>query len=97
MQLYDALFALAGSPVSAINRALAITEIDGAGAGLDVMQEVAVDLRLAEYQPYWVARAELLAKTGAKRRSPPVVQIAIGLERSPRSEVEEVNHRYLVT
>ena len=31
---------------------------------------LAADARLAEYQPYWAARAELLAKTGA-RRSPP--------------------------
>ena len=30
---------------------------------LDAMQEVAADARLAEYQPYWAARAELLAKT----------------------------------
>ena len=27
------------------------------------------DARLAEYQPYWAARAELLARTGAHRRS----------------------------
>ena len=33
--LYDALLALAGSPVVAINRALALAEVDGAGAALD--------------------------------------------------------------
>ncbi len=51
VQLYDALFALSGSPVVAINRALAIAEIHGASAALEALQEVAGDVRLAEYQP----------------------------------------------
>jgi predicted RNA polymerase sigma factor len=36
-QLYDALFALAASPVIAINRALAIAEIHGVSAALDAL------------------------------------------------------------
>jgi RNA polymerase sigma-70 factor (ECF subfamily) len=83
VQLYDALFALAGSPVVAINRALAITELHGAGAALEAMPEVAADPRLAEYQPYWAARAELLARTGAHREARHAYEIAIGLERDP--------------
>jgi predicted RNA polymerase sigma factor len=81
VQLYDALFALAGSPVVAINRALAIAEVDGASAGLNAIEEVAADPRLAEYQPYWAARAELLAKTGAHGEARQAYEIAIGLER----------------
>ena len=83
VQLYDALFALAGSPVVAINRALAIAEIHGASAALEAMQEVAADVRLAEYQPYWAARAELLARTGAHGEARRAYEIAIGLERDP--------------
>jgi len=84
VQLYDGLSALTGgSPVVAINRALAIGELQGAGAALDVMQEVAADVRLAEYQPYWAARAELLAKTGAHGEARRAYEIAIGLERDP--------------
>src|SRR5258707_14716927 len=83
VQLYDALFALAGSPVVAINRALAIAEMHGAVIGLEAMQEVAGDARLAEYQPYWAARAELLAKTGAHGEARRAYEIAIGLERDP--------------
>jgi len=81
VQLYDALFALVGSPVVAINRALAIAEVHGAGAALDALQELAADGRLAEYQPYWAARAELLAKTGAHGEARHAYEIAIGLER----------------
>jgi len=81
VKLYDALAALAGSPVVAINRALAIAELDGAGAALAAMPAVAEDARLAEYQPYWAARAELLARTGANGEARRAYEIAIGLER----------------
>jgi RNA polymerase sigma-70 factor (ECF subfamily) len=83
VQLYDGLLALSGSPVVAINRALAIAEVHGASSALDAMQEVAADGRLAEYQPYWAARAELLAKTGAHAEAHHAYEIAIGLERDP--------------
>jgi predicted RNA polymerase sigma factor len=83
LQLYDALFALAGSPVVAINRALAIAEVHGASAALAAMPDVAADVRLAEYQPYWAARAELLTKTGAYDEARHAYEIAIGLERNP--------------
>jgi predicted RNA polymerase sigma factor len=83
VQLYDALLAVSGSPVVAINRALALAEIQGAGAALQAMQEVAADGRLTEYQPYWAARAELLAKNGAQDEARQAYDIAIGLERDP--------------
>jgi len=81
LQLYDALFALVGSPVVAINRALAIAEVHVASAALAAMQEIAADGRLAEYQPYWAALAELLAKTGEHAEARHAYEIAIGLER----------------
>src|ERR1700722_3997710 len=83
IQLYDALLALSGSPVVAINRALAIAETHGAAAALEAMQAIAGDARLTEYQPYWAARAELLAKTGAHAEARHAYEIAIGLERDP--------------
>lgn len=83
LQLYDLLFALTGSPVVAINRALAIAELQGASAALDAMPDAAADLRLTEYQPYWAARAELLAKTGAHEEARHAYEMAIGLERDP--------------
>ena len=79
--LYDALFALSGSPVVAINRAVAIAERDGAAAGLAALPEAVADPRLAEYQPYWATRAELLARTAAHDEARQAYEIAIGLER----------------
>lgn len=83
VKLYDALSALTGSPVVAINRALAIAELQGARAGLSLIQEMAADVRLAEYQPYWAARAELEARSGAPSEARHAYEIAIGLERNP--------------
>jgi len=83
VQLYDALFTLSSSPVVAINRALAIAELQDATTALEAMPALAADVRLAEYQPYWAARAELLAKTGAHSEARRAYEIAIGLERDP--------------
>jgi RNA polymerase sigma-70 factor (ECF subfamily) len=83
VQLYEALFAIAGSPVVAINRALAIAELQGAGAALGAMPDVSADARLAEYQPYWAARADLLARAGSHDDARNAYEMAIGLERDP--------------
>ena len=83
VELYDALLTLAGSPVVAVNRALAIAELRGADAALAEMEPLAADARLAEYQPYWAARAELLSRTGAHGEARRAYDQAIGLERDP--------------
>jgi len=83
VQLYDALFAIVRSPVVAINRALAIAELHGASAALGAMPDVSADTRLAEYQPYWAARADLLARAGAFDDARNAYEMAIGLERDP--------------
>ena len=83
VQLYDALAALTGSPVVGVNRALAIAELEGAGVGLAALASLAGDPRLAEYQPYWAARAELLGKTGDLNAARAAYDIAIGLEPDP--------------
>jgi RNA polymerase sigma-70 factor (ECF subfamily) len=82
-RLYDALLGLTGSPVVAINRAVAIAENHGAAAGLAALDTVADDSRLVEYQPYWAARAGLLARAGDIAGADIAYQRAIGLEADP--------------
>jgi len=79
-RLYDALSAMTGSPVVAINRAVAIAETRGPEAGLAAIEALAADARLADYQPYWAARAALLAQTGAVEAAERAYERAIGLE-----------------
>ena len=81
--LYDALLQLAPSPVVAINRAIAIAELHGAQAGLAALAAVDGDPRLTQFQPYWAARAQLLAGAGEHAEAGRAYDIAIGLERDP--------------
>ncbi len=83
VKLYDVLFALTGSPVVAVNRVLAVAETEGPQVALAELDKIAVDPRLAEYQPYWAVRAELLAKMKKGIEAREAYQIAIGLERDP--------------
>jgi RNA polymerase sigma-70 factor (ECF subfamily) len=82
-RLYAMLEAITDSPVVTINRAIAIAEIQGAAAGLLVLDGVSGDGRVAEYQPYWAARAGLLARAGHGADANDAYQRAIGLEPDP--------------
>jgi RNA polymerase sigma-70 factor (ECF subfamily) len=78
--LYEALSAVSDSPVVTINRAVAIAETSGAEAGLAQLDRVADDRRLSDYQPYWAARAGLLARLGDRSAADEAYRRAIGLE-----------------
>jgi RNA polymerase sigma-70 factor (ECF subfamily) len=82
-QIYDALLVMTRSPVVAINRAIAIAETRGAPAGLAALDALTGDARLADYQPYWAARAGLLARTGEVEAADEAYRRAIGLEADP--------------
>jgi predicted RNA polymerase sigma factor len=79
LRLYDAL---PGTPVVAVNRAIAVAEIDGAAAGVGLLDSIR-DPRLAEYQPYWAARAELLARAERWAEAEAAYAVAMGLEKDP--------------
>ncbi len=82
-KIYDALLALTASPVVATNRAVAIAEARSAEAGLAALDEVASDARVETYQPFWAARAHLLARCGRAVDADTAYQRAIGLEADP--------------
>jgi RNA polymerase sigma-70 factor (ECF subfamily) len=83
VQIYDALLALTGSPVVAINRAVALSELSGPATGLAALEPLASDARLGSYQPYWAARAGLLARAGHVAGAEQAYDRAIGLEADP--------------
>ncbi|HEY5273219.1 MAG TPA: RNA polymerase sigma factor [Acidimicrobiales bacterium] len=60
LQLYDQLLALAPTPVVALNRSVAVAEVDGPGAALQLVSA----LRLDGYHPYHATRADLLRRLG---------------------------------
>jgi predicted RNA polymerase sigma factor len=83
VQIYDGLLALSASPVVALNRALAIAELQGPQAALEIVDALAAEGRLVEYQPYWAARAALLARIHAWPEARAAFDIAIGLAGDP--------------
>ena len=50
---------------------------------MEVLDELSADARLAEYQPYWAARASLLARAGLGLAAAHAYDRAIGLEADP--------------
>jgi RNA polymerase sigma-70 factor, ECF subfamily len=80
--LYDALLAITGSAVVAVNRAVAISRARGAEAGLAALREIETSAALAEFQGYWAARADLEARAGLASAGA-AYERAIGLESDP--------------
>lgn len=58
--LYDQLFAIAPTPVVALNRAVAIGEVRGPAAALALVDELDLD----DYHPFHATRADLLRRLG---------------------------------
>ena len=58
--LYGQLLAVSPTPVVALNRAIAIGEVQGAGAALALVDELDLDT----YQPFHATRADLLRRLG---------------------------------
>ncbi len=83
VRLYDALLSISYSPVVELNRAIAIVELQGPDAALVILNDLAKDGRLADYQPYWAARADLLARIGAQDDAREAYVRASGLTRDP--------------
>jgi RNA polymerase sigma-70 factor (ECF subfamily) len=79
LTLYDHLLALTGSPVAALNRAVALAAVDGPAAALDRMGALASDKRMLGYQPYWAVRGHLLAEAGCRTEAHDALTVAIGL------------------
>jgi RNA polymerase sigma-70 factor (ECF subfamily) len=64
LRLYDALLAEWPTPVVALNRAVAVAEVDGPLAGLRAIKAIAGDPALARYPWLPAARADLRRRSG---------------------------------
>ncbi|HZB50001.1 MAG TPA: DUF6596 domain-containing protein [Mycobacteriales bacterium] len=75
--LYDQLLRLDPSPVVALNRAIAVAEVDGPEVALAAVDRLAD--RLAGYHAYHASRADLLRRLGYRERSRAAYDRAIEL------------------
>jgi RNA polymerase sigma-70 factor, ECF subfamily len=65
--LYDRLLPIAGSPVVALNRAVAVAQADGPDAGLDAL--VGLENELDGFHAFHASRGELYRQTGEDERA----------------------------
>jgi RNA polymerase sigma-70 factor (ECF subfamily) len=75
VQLYDHLLALTPTPIVALNRAIALAEVEGPGPALALVDALALD----EYHPYHVARADLLHRLGRDAEARAAYDAALAL------------------
>ena len=75
--LYDQLVRLDPSPVIALNRAIAVAELDGPEVALEAVDRLAD--KLARYHAYHATRAELLRRLGGSQESRAAYDRAIEL------------------
>jgi RNA polymerase sigma-70 factor (ECF subfamily) len=75
LALYDHLLALTPTPVVALNRAVAVAEVDGAAAGLALVDQ----LDLGRLPLFSAVRADLLRRLGRNREAAAAYDTAIAL------------------
>jgi len=79
LALYDQLLAVDPSPIVALNRAIAIAEVDGPTAALEILD----GLPLAGYHAYQATRADLLRRAGSPEAAASAYQRALDLTGNP--------------
>jgi RNA polymerase sigma-70 factor, ECF subfamily len=75
--LYGQLQAVSPTPVVALNRAVAVAEMDGPAAGLAEVEPLQADLDA--YQPFHATRADLLARAGRAVEAADAYRTALAL------------------
>jgi RNA polymerase sigma-70 factor (ECF subfamily) len=86
LQLYDQLLRITPTPVVALNRAVALAEIEGPAAALAAIE----DLDLDAYAPFHITRGELLARLGRADAA------AVAYDRAIALTANEAERRFLV-
>jgi RNA polymerase sigma-70 factor (ECF subfamily) len=79
LQLYDHLMAVAPSPVVALNRAVAVAEVEGLRPALDLVTALDLD----GYHVFHAVRADLLRRLGRDTEAVRAYEAAIALSRNP--------------
>jgi len=88
LQLYNQLMALAPSPVVALNRAVAVAEVEGVDAALTIVG----GLRLDGYATFHAVRADLLRRLGRSAEAAAEYQAAISTTQNVK-ERAHLEHR----
>jgi len=83
VSLYDALLRLRNTPVVALNRAIAVAQLEGPARGLEEIDAIADKERLKEYPFYFAALGELESRAGRTSAAREHFAAAAALARNP--------------
>jgi RNA polymerase sigma-70 factor (ECF subfamily) len=89
--LYDRLLRADPSPITRLNRAVAVAEVDGPDVALAEIDRLGG--ALDEYHAYHAARADLLRRVGRSQESKTAYDRAIGLAGNPAERAYLVRRR----
>ncbi|MEM8687158.1 MAG: RNA polymerase sigma factor [Pseudomonadota bacterium] len=90
--LYERLHRLQPSPIIALNANVALSFVEGPAHGLAALEAPELKTALERYQPYHVARADMLARSGDLALADEAYQTAIALTENER-ERAHLEHR----
>ncbi len=79
VKLYDALMMMRPGAVVALNRAVALSNAEGAAAGLAALEELPKD-KLQSLRPYHAARADMMIRSGRDEEGRASLSAALGLD-----------------
>jgi len=88
-QLYDRLYALAPTPVVALNRAVAVAMADGPEAGLALVDALDATGELSRYHLVAATRADLLRRLGRATEAADSYRVAM------KAATTDAERRYL--
>jgi RNA polymerase sigma-70 factor, ECF subfamily len=91
LALYDQLVQLDPSPVVALNRAIAVAEVDGPEVALATINRL--DVALNDYHPFHATRADLLRRLGRSREAHRAYDRAIELSGNAAETVYLIRRR----
>lgn len=86
VSLYDTLMTIAPSPIVALNRAIAVAQVGGAGRGLEAIDAIDHRDRLAAYPFYHAARGELELRSRNAATARVHFEAALALARNPSEQ-----------
>jgi RNA polymerase sigma-70 factor (ECF subfamily) len=84
VSLYNTLMTVRPSPIVALNRAIAVGQIDGAERGLEALRKIADSERLAKYPFYEAAFGEFELQSGRPQLAHEHFSAALVLSRNPQ-------------
>jgi RNA polymerase sigma factor (sigma-70 family) len=83
VKTYDRLYRLKPSPIVALNRAIALAQVEGPQAGLEALDALEDEAQLEKYPFYPAARGEFHRLAGHDDEAQEYFRKALGLARSP--------------